>query len=264
MRIPIAVLAGILPLGVSAQQPKPTPATSRFDVVVIKPATSGGWGVHMEMHDGTLQITNLPLKSVITSAYGVREDLITGLPSWAQAVRYDITAKMDPEDAPLMNTMTRVQRRALIAALLQDRFKLKIHTETRLRPVYELVLLGNTPRFPEHAERHGAANDAQTPSGIDSVRAGAGEFTATGVRLPILTSFLEENLETSIIDKTGLRATYDFKLRWSPEMGGTSSGEEDAPSLFTALQDQLGLKLRPAKGQVETLVVDQIDQPSAN
>ena len=264
MRICTAILAGILALGMRAQQPKPVSSPPRFDVVVIKPASSGGWGVHMEMHDGTLQITNLPLKSLITSAYGVREDLISGLPSWAQSVRYDITAKMDSEDAPLMDTMTRAERRALIAALLQDRFNLKVHAETKLRPVYDMVLLGQTPRFHEHAQQHGEPGDARTRSGTDSVRAGAGGFAATGVRLSILTSFLEETLETNIIDKTGLGAIYDLELRWSPESGADSSPEKDAPSLFTALQDQLGLKLRPARAQVETLVVEQIGQPSAN
>ncbi len=218
----------------------------------------------MAMHDGTLQITDLYLKSVITSAYGVREDLIYGLPSWAQTVRYDITAKMNPDEAPQMNKLTRSERREMIAALLAERFNLKVHTEIKVRPVYELVLVGDAPKFPIHAQETAASVGPATRTGTDSVKTGAGQFEAKDVTLPLLTAFLEENLETNIIDKTGLHGRYDLRLRWTPDIGSPSSSDGDAPPLFTALGDQLGLKLRPSRGPVETLVVDRIDQPSAN
>ena len=257
-------MMGVLTSVLGAQQPGAAGAARRFDVVVIKPSTSQSSEMHMAMHDGTLQVTNLYLKSVLTSAFGIREDLISGLPSWAQSARYDITAKMDPAEAPLMNNMTKSARREMIATLLEDRFQLKVHTETKVRPVYEVVLLGNVPKFPVHAQSTADAAEAQAPSGIDSVRAGAGQFDATDAKLPILLSFLEETLETTIIDKTGLHGNYDLRLRWTPDNDAEPSSDSVAPSLFTALQDQLGLKLRPSKGPVQTLVVDSIAQPSAN
>jgi uncharacterized protein (TIGR03435 family) len=245
----VAAIVAILSLPLSAQSPPPR----RFDVIVIEPSTSESWDMAMSMRDGTLRITNLFLKSIITSAYGIREDLISGLPSRAQSARFDIVAKLDEPDTASFNNMSRTQRREMIAALLADRFHLKAHTQSRILPIYELVPAKGGVRFPQHTPA-----TESTPSSMGDVKVHKGEFNATGAPMPILSSFLAETIESTVIDSTGLAGKYDFHLKWA------SDEASDGPSLFTALQEQLGLKLLPGKGPVDTLIVDRIERPSEN
>jgi bla regulator protein BlaR1 len=224
----------------------------RFDVVSIRENTGGAAGGdgRMSLRDGFLQVNNLLLKSLITSAYGVHEGLIFGLPRWAEEARYDIRAKVTDADPTALITMTREQRRALMAAMLEDRFRLKAHPVTKELPVYDLVVTKGGPRFSQSTrEQH--------------VEVHRSEYTGTAVPMPGgLASFLEEVVGRSVVDKTGLTGTYDFHLQWEPDLSGADP--DTAPSIFTALQEQLGLKLQPNKGPVKTLFVDHVERPSDN
>jgi uncharacterized protein (TIGR03435 family) len=222
---------------------------ARFDVVAIRENTSTGRQPGMSLRNGSLEVDNLLLKSLITSAYGVREVLISGLPLWAEQARYDIRAKITDARPPMPDNLSREQRRALMAALLEDRFHLKVHIIAKTLPVYNLVVVRGGPKF-----------SASTGEPHMDVR--RNEITATASQVLSLSYVLEEIVERTVIDKTGMQGTYDFHLRWAADQPGAADSE--FPSLSTALQEQLGLKLQPGKGPVNTLIVDHVERPAKN
>ena len=257
--------AATILLAFAARAQPPAPAPVRFDVVTIKPSAPASEDAGMSLRDGTLRVNHLPLKSVITSAYGVREDLISGLPTWADTARFDIVAKVLDPDVAAFNHMSRTERRAIVAALLADRFALKVHTLQKTLPLYELVLAKGGPRFHEHRP---ATPAGETPSAQGQFKVGNGELTGSDASVFLLLSFLAETLERTVIDRTGLTGRYDYHLTWTPDNAtpdnATPANDHAAPSLFTALQEELGLRLNPGKGPVETLVVDHIERPQEN
>lgn len=193
-------------------------------------------------------MTNASPKTMIRNAYGILSFQLAGEPRWLDTDMYDIVAttggseKISPE-----------QLKLLLQNLLADRFRLQVHWETRKTSVYALVLDKNGPKFKESAE-------LQEP-GINTQK-GPGGAQMKGTREPIsiLASNLGNQLGRIVLDKTGLRGVYDWMLEWNPDLTGDSS----RPSLFTALQGQLGLRLEAQKGQIETLVIDSVERPSEN
>jgi bla regulator protein BlaR1 len=230
---------------------QPGATVLRFDVVSIRENTGGAAGGdgRMSLRDGFLQANNLLLKSLITSAYGVHEGLIFGLPRWAEEAHYDIRAKVTDAEPTALTTMSREQRRALMVTMLEARFQLKVHPVTRELPVYDLIVTKDGPRFSES-------------TGEQHVEVNKSEFTGTAIPIPGLSSFLEELVGRSVVDKTGLKGAYDFHLQWEPDLSGAD--RDTFPSIFTALQEQLGLKLQPNKGPVKTLSVDHVERSSEN
>jgi bla regulator protein BlaR1 len=243
-----AIVSSLLAPAIRSQTPTP-----HFDVVAIRENTSPSGGAGMSLRDGSLQVNNLLLKSLITSAYGVREVLIFGLPGWAEEAHYDIRAKVTDADPKVLDGMSREQRRALMAAMLEDRFHLKLHPVMKTLPVYDLVVASGGPKFRESL-RHGVEPHLEVRKT---------EFSATNASILGLSYFLEEVVERTVIDKTGLSGTYDLHLQWAPDLTGVPDSDT-LPSIFTALQEQLGLKLQPDKGPVKTLIVDHIERPSEN
>jgi len=230
------------------------PTVPHFDVVAIRENRSQGGGDGMSLREGSLQVNNLLLKSLITSAWGVREVLIFGLPGWAEQARYDIRARVTDADPKLLDGInSREQRRALMAAMLEDRFHLKVHAVTKDLPVYDLVVATGGPRFSESV-RHGVEPHLEIRKA---------EYSATDTSILGLSYFLEEIVERTVIDKTGLTGAYDLHLQWAPDLTGAPDSDT-FPSIFTALQEQLGLKLQPRKGPVKTLLVDHLERPSEN
>ncbi len=260
--LPVVILVALMGLGRDAVKPKVTvqaqSTTSqaramviRFDVVAIRENSAGAAGGDgsMSLKDGFLQVNNPLVKSLITSAYGVHEGLIFGLPRWAEEARYDIWAKVTDADPAVLNRMSREQRRALMAAMLEDRFHLRVHPVTKELPVYVLVIAKGGPKFSESIRGQ-------------YVEVRKSEYTGTAVSTGGLASFLEEIVGHSVVDKTGLKGAYDFHLQWDPDLNG--AGHDSFPSIFTALQEQLGLRLQPNRGPVKTLSIDHIEQPSEN
>lgn len=249
MKLADALLAMLLCAPLVAQEPT-------FDVVSIRPSAPDDWNMSMTLHDGVLT-SNLFLKSLITSAYGVREGQIYGLPEWAESARYNVHAKVLDADPKRFNNMTKEQRRDLMASLLTERFHLRAHKETRILPRYELQLEKDGPKF---AASH---NDPAVSGIAPKVEYREGSLRATSVFMLMLVSCVEENVDRPVVDLTGLTGRYDFTLRWTPEDKPTTAPDAP-PTLFTALHEQLGLRLHANKGPVEVLVVDHIDQPDAN
>lgn len=260
--------------------PTPTPAPSpqvsspTYDVVSIKQNKSDNPGWSIGGPKGTYKATNIPLEALIENAYGIREDLISGVPGWARSDRFDLYAKMVNPDMEQLDKLTPEQHMGMLLAVLKDRFHLQAHLETKTLPVYDLVVAKGGAKFTGANGADPAVVAALSKSGLTgagSMMMSDSELTAHGVPLSTLIYSLSSRLSRTIIDKTGLTGKYDFELKWTPEGqtgGDADNGQTDeqssASSIFTALQTQLGLKLQSSKGPVVTLVVDHIEMPSEN
>jgi uncharacterized protein (TIGR03435 family) len=188
---------------------------------------------------------------------------IIGVPEWANSDAFDIEAKA--EGAPLSQD----QMRLMVRSLLADRFKLKAHIEKRELPVYELVVVKSGPKLkPADLQSDGKRQLIGMPSPSGSLTL---KMTNTRTSLSNLSSMLQSYAGRPIIDKTGLDGQFDVSLQFTPETlsaapaaGNPSPPDPSGASLFTAVQEQLGLKLEPAKGQVEVLQIDSVERPSEN
>jgi bla regulator protein blaR1 len=245
-----------------------------FEVASIKPNKSGEPNVRLMFTPNGFSATNAPLGEVIRLAYQVQEFQMSGGPPWINSERYDIEAKVDSSVAEKLNQLDMDQHRLLLRPLLEDRFQLKVHQETKELPIYALVVAKNGPKL------HAAKPDDTYPEGIKGpdgvghpglMRMGPGGITAQGLPMATIARLLSQQLGRTIVDKTGLTGNYDVNLKWTPDNGpGSMMGPDSkptpdsGPSIFTAIQEQLGLKLESQKGPVEVLVIDRVERPSAN
>ena len=201
--------------------------------------------------------SNVSLAILVKGAYGIRMDnQVIGMPNWANDEYYDISAKTDAETAERWKTLPRKERGAeeqrMERALLADRCNLKAHQETRDLPVYELVIA------------KGGLKMKEAPSGEPmSERMTLGQIVAHARTVDAIANEFPNIAGRLIIDKTGLEGKkFDYELKWNEDDRHTA--DDSGPSFFTALEEQLGLKLVPAKAPVNILIIDHIDHPSPN
>jgi len=234
-----------------------------FEVASVKPADPDARGGRISFPNGTFTATGITVKNCITLAYNIPSYQLAGDPSWIGDQRYDIVAKVaagavraprDPERMP--------QMRAALQALLADRFQLVIHRETKLIPGYALVVAKNGFKLKETID-DGKANFGSN----------RGKFTAHEISVELLARNLSGILSSPVADMTGIKGVFDLTLEWSPDevqspvKAGGEAAEPAAPagpSIFTALQEQLGLKLETQKTPVEMIVIDRIEKATAN
>lgn len=269
----VAVLAALLLPVAGAQSlaghnadeaAKPLP---EFEVASIKLNKSGSGSSHSDFDHGRFTATNEGIKGLIQyDAYGVAGPQIEGGPAWLASERFDIEAKVDDATAVQMERLGPEERRQvkqqLIEQLLSDRFKLAVHWETRELPVYALVRAKGGAKLTPSTDTSGS-------SGTSSNR---GRLKASGVTMTrlaeTLTGILNSEVGRIVIDRTGLEGRYNLTLEWSPEDGSSSGASSESQgsgaSIFTALEEQLGLKLESSKGPVKVLVIDRVEQPSEN
>jgi uncharacterized protein (TIGR03435 family) len=251
-----------------AQEATPQKPLPVYDVVSIRPNNSLSGSTHMSTNPGILTFTNVTLKQMLSYAYEIREGLIDGLPSWAESAHFDVEAKVVDPDMAALKAMDRHQRAAMVIPMLADRFGAKVHTETKQLPVYELVLIKGGPKFKEYVPPAGDPPARGPNMGAGSINIHNFDMTATGIPMTSLCETLSRQVDKTVIDKTGLTGKYDLELKFTPDnarMNGAAVEPTDqAPDIYTALQEQLGLKLVASKGPVPTLVVDQIKQPTEN
>jgi bla regulator protein blaR1 len=259
-----------------------------YEVASIKPDKSGTNMVRLMFSPDGLTATNATLQMVIHAAYEVEDHQISGGPSWLNSEHYDLEAKMDSVTADALHKLSEEQRtlerQRMLQALLTDRFKLTIHRETRELPIYALVIAKNGLKLQEAKPGDTYPNGMKGPDGRagGGMMFGMGRGSVTGQGIPVsnLVRLLSRQLGRTVVDKTGLTAKYDFTLQWTPDESqgamfkgpgpgpeGTASPpppDPSGPSIFTAVQEQLGLKLESQKGPVEILVIDHAEQPSEN
>jgi uncharacterized protein (TIGR03435 family) len=262
-----AILLFIAPHS-SAQQPSqtvPAGVLPVYDIASIHENKTGTDNVRISTRDATFTATNVALGNLVSMAYDIRLDIISGLPGWAQSTRFDISAKVSEPDIDALKKLSREQRHAMLVALLANRFHLKAHVETKTLPVYDLVVAKGGSKLAENT----IPLDQTGPLGLKpgSMMISEAEMTAVAVPISNLAQNLAFRVERNVIDKTGLTGKYNFTLKWRPdELEGKADATTDsnAPDLFTALQEQLGLRLEPSKGPVDTLVIDHVEMPSEN
>lgn len=285
---PVRAQADAATAGGSAQTAAAKPA---FDVVSVKAISPD---VPVEFQGLMFQTDRMrssgPMSLMIRQAYNepsrllTTEDSIVGLPGWAKTQRYDIEAKLTGEQAAALESLPKEeqgkQRQLLEQSLLENRFKVKVHFETKQAQVYELVVAKGGSKLKEgDASTSGMTGPNGKPLEGSFLRMmGRGKVGAQAFGIGALANFLSQGptgLGRRVIDKTGLTGKYNFTLSWSTDPGMSSGsvdglkvapGQEDsnAPSIFTALEEQLGLKLQPATATVDVLVVDHIEQPTAD
>lgn len=219
-----------------------------FDVVSIKPDKDGHGLDAGTQPGGRYTARNVPAQFLVTEAFGIKDFQIAGAPKWLNDERYDIVAK-----ASTPNQLSQEQLRPLHQAMLVDRFKLKFHREMKEFPTYSLVVGKNGPKFRQspagHAPNLGVSSDN-------------GRASMTGQRMPMsaLAQQLAGMVGRTVTDNTGLKGDFDFRLAWAP-----GEASDALPDIFTALQEQLGLRLDIVKrGAVEVIVIESVERPSAN
>jgi uncharacterized protein (TIGR03435 family) len=268
-------LSGIPLLSVAQTSQKP-----KFEVASIKPSVDN-IPPSFQAQPGGRFIVFGPLKLMLALAYSMRDYQISGGPSWVATDRWDLQAKAPEGSIPagLASPGPATPNHPLLLmlqSLLEDRFQLKMRHETKEEPVYELTVAKNGPKMTLSSDQS-SPEILAGPTSADPIPRGRMTIRGTtlgGNAIPIaaLISVLADITKRPIINKTGLTGLYDFKLEWSPEPGlaanqnGTPATppNDSRPSLFTALQEQLGLKLESARGPVEVLVIDSVEKPSEN
>jgi uncharacterized protein (TIGR03435 family) len=237
-----------------------------FEVASIKPSDPAGT-VAIRRSGHRIATTSTSLQFLITWAYDVHSDHLYGKPNWLDSVRYDVLAGGPQDDGPAPPRLTSQpsELQQMMQALLAERFKLVIHRETRELPMYALVVAKGGPKIRLTEAR---ALMGQTPFRMTA----RGRLTGTQVSAEMLAKVLSDQLGRSVQDQTRLKGVFDFKLEWEPEASSTRpdgvpapAGLPTGPSLFIAMQEQLGLKLEARKGPVEVLVIDRVESaPTEN
>ncbi len=211
---------------------------------------------HIVDSSGRFITVNVDLKSILQWAFDVPASRIVAGPAWIGTQRFDIEAKSESalDTQPKYDSAAaRQQKRQMVQSLLADRFHLVFHHETRELPIYALEVTKAGPKF--QAKQ---TNNSQVNSGRNYLQIEGGENTMT-----VLAESLAEILDRVVVDETGILGKYSVNLKWTPD-DAISSGDEAPPSIFTALQEQLGLKLESKKGPVQVFVIDKIEMPSEN
>jgi uncharacterized protein (TIGR03435 family) len=240
-----------------AQTPESSPATSAtkpivWDVISIKPShsvdRSGGMRI---MPDGVL-MRNLTILSLFTNAFVIRSDQqLIAAPAWTSTDAYDIEAKMDAETAAAFRSLKgeggRKQWQALMRQIFEERFAMKYHVEQRELAVYDLVVAKQGLKMKESAADEKGASSM-----------GPGRLIAKKGHVSNLIYGLPGAVGRLVIDKTGITGEYDIDLTWARD------SDSEGPSIFTALEEQLGLKLETAKAMADVVVIDHIERPSEN
>lgn len=266
-RILCACLAGCailaIPSHLTAQAPAATPT---FDVVTVKPSSPDALNSNINGRPNGMTTENIPLDELIKFAYNLNtgtDDQIIGEPKWLHSAKFDIVAKYDDATGAAISKMNPDDRastmRLMFQALLADRFHLKIHHETRPLPVLALTVASSGPKLSSPADTKGGflRNDGR---GIEG----------RNIPLTYLANMLGQQSEIGgrmVIDQTGLTGKYDFKLTWTPQQlaeNPADSSSASGPSLFAALTEQLGLKLKSTKAPVDVIVIDHVDMPTPN
>jgi uncharacterized protein (TIGR03435 family) len=281
----LAFMMGLLTTSVPvAQAPSPDPA---FELASVKPNNSGQRNSSINAQpNGRFSATNVTLLQLLARAYGLQAFRVIDAPGWAGSERFDIEAKSQDSVTEIKSETTAARLSLMLRSLLNERFMLTAHMETRKSPVYALVVARDDKRLGPQitpsaidcraltaTRSKGIPEPAPSPGGRRpcTMSMAAGRILAGSMLIPDLATQLSVALQVAVADRTGLTGRFDFELLYAAEVAaggvvtnapGPWSGDSDRPSLFTALQEQLGLKLESTKGPVDVLVIDHVERPT--
>ena len=243
----LLIAAGLVEAETARQSAVANPSVV-FEAASLKVNNSGISFSGIGTSNGSLmRITNYTLKGMIQYAYGVRDFQVSGGPSWVASDRYDVVAK--PETAQKPEVFQQ-----MLQNFLADRFQLRVHKEAIDAPIYVLSVAKNGPILTPAAVRESGGMNIS-----------GSKMTATGVGMEQLVTTLSTMVRRQVVDRTGLEGRYDFQLNYSPDLGLSTSHDsltDSGPSIFTALQEQLGLRLDSSKGPVESVVINHAEKPT--
>jgi uncharacterized protein (TIGR03435 family) len=236
-------LAGIAFAGMAAAAAAPS-----FEVASIKPLPSDPLHGSEEMNTGhgRLSAKNVTLQRCITSAFQIGPNQLSGGPSWMNTQRFDIEARSaaNEGDALLMS---------MLQSLLAERFKMAFHRETRPIEAYVLEVAKNGLKLEKAADGNAGTYTAD------------GRIDATGITMDRLAQVLSRSMDLPVVNRTGVDGAFNLKLQYTPEkLNAAADRPSDGASIFTAIQEQLGLRLRAQKVPIEILVIDQAQMPEPN
>jgi uncharacterized protein (TIGR03435 family) len=235
----LSILTGLAAL--SWAQPAQT-----LEVASVKASQNGTGGSNLDSVRGRLTATNITVRELIRSAYGVRDYQIGRVPAWVDSARFDIAAKSVSGSNSLND------EKSLVRELLAERYQLATHQEARQMPVYWLIVAKGGPKLAPH-------NDAGP-----KLRGGCGRLVGRRVTTDAIATILSRQLDREVVNRTSLAGEYDMQLNFTPDAGPCGAPDDQGASIYTALQQQLGLKLEPAKGPVQFLVIDRVEKPAGN
>jgi uncharacterized protein (TIGR03435 family) len=253
----VAAAAGLAPCAAGMR--------ATFDVSTVKASQTSSRNSLMRLRaDGVT--ANGSLRRLTQGAYGLQDFQVTGGPDWVNTATWDITARIDaPDVAPSRTDAAFIpwneRRLQRMQSLLAERFGLKCHMTTKEMPVYELVLAKSGSKLKETTAEESKRGSTNVEG---QGRKSLGTFT--GVTTKSLAAILSSEVGRMVVDKTGLTSSFDFTLTWTNDDHPmeTDADAASGPTLFTAVQEQLGLKLEPSKGPVEVLVIDSAEKPGEN
>jgi len=236
-------------------------ASPGIEVATIKPSKPDEQGFMLVFRGGRFQTKNVSLSKLLAFAYGVHDKQMIGLPPWAETEKYDIDAKPDTDGSP-----NRQQFQGMVQKLIADRFRLTFHRDKRDLPVYVLSVAKTGAKLTKSENQDGHENFGLRGLGAITVR------TAT---MSNFAAMMQETvMDRPVIDETGLAGRYDFTLNWTPDdsqfggLGGKLPPPTDntnpPPNLYTAIQEQIGLKLEATKAPTDVMIIDHVEKPSEN
>jgi uncharacterized protein (TIGR03435 family) len=243
-----------------AQTPAPPIVIPQFEVISVKPDKSVSGTTRVRLTPDGLAADYVTVHMLLLESYQLNEDQLVGEPAWARTDRFNIQAKIAGPDVAALAKLPLNQRRAMFRQVLTEQFHLTTHTETRQLPVYALTVAKGGIKFHPHVPDP-AHPERENGSGWFDV--GPGRIVALGSTLDYFLFGLSQNLGRTFVNQTGLTGRYDFELHWTPDDASASTADT-SPSIFTAIQEQLGLKLQSTRGPVQCLVIDHIEPPSEN
>lgn len=282
----VSLIAAFAAAFAQAQDKPGAAAPPSFEVATIKPAAPDARGTYIRPGPGGgVSLTNMGLREMIVFAWDIQPFQLSGGPSWMDSAHFDIVAKPEATTGRFDIALIR----PMLQRLLADRFELRVHKETKEMPIYALVMARKDgkpgPGLTESKEGDCVKPDptrppAPPPPGVAPPRYCGGLMMSvnriTGVANPVssLAPLLSRTLGRTVVDETGLKGNFDIELEWTPDEtqtfqrpGGAANpapADPTAPSLFTAVQERLGIKIESKKGPVEMIVVDQAEKPSEN
>ncbi len=228
-----------------------TLSAQSFDVVSIRPSRDAGSESNVEsLPGGRLTATNITVRELIRLAYSVKDYEIERAPAWIDTERWNIAAA-----GAATRKVSLADEQSRIRAMLTDRFHLQTHRETKPGRVYLLLVAKDGPKLTPHNDGTGT-----------KTRKSCGHLAGSRVTADVIATMLSREAERDVLNKTALTGKFDFQLDWTPDVRPCPSDDAAPvrPSFYTAIQQQLGLKLESAKAPVEVLIIDRIEHPTEN
>jgi uncharacterized protein (TIGR03435 family) len=256
MRLSLPVLAILLLSAFTSSQAQ-VKADPAYDVSTVRPSPASSFGhTDVDISSGTLIARGVDLRTLLQMAFDLPRDLIFDLPPWTSNARFDINAKDSTTDPALLKNLPEAKIGQMVEGLLVERFGLKSHTEMREVAAYELVFVRPSPALKQVEKETGDLNIHNR------------HLEGKGIAIARLVNTFSNELHRPVVDHTGLKGFYDVDLRWRRDDDASNAAAENDPSappvLLTALQEQLGLKLRSSKQSVSVVVIDRLTPPAEN